>query len=134
MYGVEFLGTGGKIGPTGAQHGWCTCLRAFGVRRPKPRMSSAAAAASAAQFSFAWTRNTGTVDATTDQATNTGTQLLTVDPAQASCYELTGYMAKATQTGRTKLMAVYTQWVGFHNGGSTCAGLYSAMSAMPCAI
>ncbi|KAF8057898.1 hypothetical protein HT031_005844 [Scenedesmus sp. PABB004] len=78
LYGVKFLGTGGKVGPT-------------------------------FQFSFSWAGQTGSADATTESSTMTGTQRLTVAPEQASCFEIMAAMDRATQTGTSKLMAVYTE-------------------------
>ncbi|KAF8060302.1 APA1 [Scenedesmus sp. PABB004] len=81
QYDVNFLGVGGKEGPT---------------------------------YPFSFLVAAQSVDATTEASTSTGAQQLTVAPEQASCYELTSAMDRATQSGTTKLLAAYFGWVGFH--------------------
>ncbi|KAF8069695.1 hypothetical protein HT031_001812 [Scenedesmus sp. PABB004] len=55
------------------------------------------------------------ITATTTQSTNTGIQLITVDPAKGRCYELSNSMTQTTTRGQFKMMAIFTNFVGFHN-------------------
>lgn len=59
------------------------------------------------------------IDVTTQQVTTTGSAKITVSPSAEKCFELKTSMDQHTQSGISKLQAVFYGAVGFHNDEST---------------
>lgn len=73
-----------------------------------------------ASFSFLWNQATQWVDGTSDQTTNTGTMLVSVDPSSGVCHELAGHMMRNTQKGVSTLGVVVKGYVGFADTTTAC--------------